>query len=123
MRWLDGITDSMDMTLSKLWEMVDDRGAGVLQSLRSQRVGHDLVTQQQQHEESTACAGYLVNICFQRAVTEDGLSPMPSCHQHGSSLFASEPVHRPFFLLATSFPVVSKNIIFKTWILNLFRRH
>ena len=40
-RCLDGITDSMDMSLSKLWEMVMDREAGVLQSTGSQRVGHD----------------------------------------------------------------------------------
>ena len=27
MRWLDGVTDSMDMNLSKQWEIVEDRGA------------------------------------------------------------------------------------------------
>ena len=47
MRWSEGITDSMDMSLSKLWEFVMDRGAwqGVLQSVGSQRVGHDWATE------------------------------------------------------------------------------
>ena len=44
--WLDGISDSMDMNLNKLQEMVKDREAGVLQSMGSQRVGHDLATEQ-----------------------------------------------------------------------------
>ena len=41
MRWLDGITDSMDMSLSNLQELVMDREPGVLQSTGSQRVRHD----------------------------------------------------------------------------------
>ena len=47
MRWLDGITDSIDVNLSKLWEMWGTEKPGVLQSMGLWRTEHDLATEQQ----------------------------------------------------------------------------
>ena len=44
MRRLDGITDSTDMSLNKVQERVETGKPGMLQSMGSQRVGHDLAT-------------------------------------------------------------------------------
>ena len=44
-RWLDGITDSIDMSLSRLWSWWWTRMPGVLQSMGLQRVGHDWATE------------------------------------------------------------------------------
>ena len=48
MKWLDGITDSVDLSLSEFREIAKDSKPRVLQFIESQRVGQDLATEQQQ---------------------------------------------------------------------------
>ena len=56
MRWLDSITDSMDMNLSKLQKIVKNGKPGVLQSMGFQRITYDVVTEQQPSDLGIAIA-------------------------------------------------------------------
>ena len=72
-RRLDGITDSIDMSLIKLREIVKDWEPSVLQFMGSQRVAHHLLTEKQQRLFQGARELYLGLLCFSR---QDGEEPV-----------------------------------------------
>ena len=61
---LDDITDSMDMNLSNLWEIVEDRGDCQSIVMKSQRVGHNLAAEQQQSLKHQTTSKILMFIYF-----------------------------------------------------------
>ena len=77
---MDGITNSMDMNLSELQEIVKDREALHAASMGSQRVGHNLATEQQQagHPSSDNCFPK----CGEKVLTPQ----KPPAHQRRVSL-------------------------------------
>ena len=76
MKRLDSITDSMAMNLSKLWEIVEDRGAWHAIDLGSQRVRYDLATEQQQQQQMHSTANTVRN----QALAEGNISGKEKLH-------------------------------------------
>ena len=65
MRWLESIPDYMDLSLGKLWETEKDREAWPAQFMGSQRVVHDLATEQQVFKAILKCP----TICKKQVVS------------------------------------------------------
>ena len=75
MRWLD-VTDSMDMSWSKRREIMKDRKPDVVQSMLSERVRHDLVTERQQKFAKSFCSCCLLSTQY------DDISCRCCCLEH-----------------------------------------
>ena len=72
MRWLDGISDSVDMSLSKLWEVLKDKEAWHATVLGLQRVGHGGVTERKQPQYNRWHTGASRHVCIFESLQVEG---------------------------------------------------
>ena len=71
MRWLDSITDSMDMNLNKCQELVEDRGAWRVTVHGSERFGYDWAIEQQQQQLSNKDSGQRILLLSMRQLWDN----------------------------------------------------
>ena len=104
MRWLDGITNSMEMSLSKLWELWWTGRPGMLKSMELQRVGHDWATE-------------LIDLL----AVQGTLKSLLQCHSSKASILWCSA----FFIVQLSHPYMTTGkatfLIFSKWPWKLLR--